>query len=442
MIRATSVSFAYAGETEWSLRDITAEIPSGITALIGGNASGKTTFGLVCVAAIPHWIKAEAWRGSCFIAGMPMTADDFGRTTHALFQGVGHSFIGQTVDEELYLMGEDASTADAIRRLLSSVLPSKVSFGQLSRGERTVAAAVLAVARGRAVTFLDETFESLDDENELVLAEFLAAHRPEQRAILVSAQPGRALQVPVDRHLYVSGGVLSGDRPADNRLPCIEQSKPAHIGSIILQCEDVSLAFDNRRILRNASLEIRGGEAVALTGRNGAGKTTLMRVLAGLQNADDGTIVVRRRRAQAGDLRSISRLCSSDPDLELFESSVIREISAEPRLKALPKPRRREMVQQYIDRLPFAPHVDPAKLSFGQRKLLLLACAFAGEPELLLIDEPTTGLDTSGIERLALWIREYLADGSRAVVLASQSFAHIESLCHRRVHLQRGILSW
>lgn len=433
MILLDSLSLAYIGEAQSSLVDVGAAIPAGLTALVGGNGSGKTTLGLTCVAAIPHWLKAVISSGSCRLLGRPTAESDFGRTTYSLFQGLADNFLTHTMEEELLLMG--TLPCAEWRDVLFQALPAKTPFASMSRGERGLAAAILALAKGRAVTFLDEAFASLDSENEQILANLLVSGRQPARAIIVSGQVRHSLPVAADRTLFMSKGRLSTVRPLDSDSTPLQFRPPSHHGPPLLRADGICAHYGSRQVLRDASLELKTGEVVALTGRNGTGKSTLLRILAGLQAPSGGEVRFNSRRATGKRLREAARLCSSDPDAELFESSAEREIASEPRVWRLAAKLRLEVVKRFLWSLPFAGDADPAQLSFGRRKLLQLACAFAGDPEVLLLDEPTSGLDSDGVRRLAAWVDDFLSVGAHVVVMASQTGDDVVPLCERELRI-------
>jgi energy-coupling factor transporter ATP-binding protein EcfA2 len=437
MIRCESFSFAYIGEQSPALIDVHATLSAGLTVLAGDNASGKTTLGLVCAAAIPHWLVGEPGKchGVCTIDGRPTERSDFGRITHVLFQGAAEAFVGETVDAELFLNGAPPLSA-AASAALNRALPARTPLSRMSRGEKALAAAVLAISYDRRVTFLDEILDSLDEVNEEILGSFLACSRKTGYAVLLSRQMYLETPFTPDATLFARGGCISTTKPDAPAASADETAEPLPPGRPLLHARKIGVAYNGRPILNDASLELREHEIIGLTGRNGAGKSTLLRILAGLQRPDAGTVTVH----DAKTLRQATRLCSGDPDAELFESTVAREIEAEPRLRDRIRSaaRRSEAVAAVLRDLPFNGGDDPAKLSFGQRKLLSLACAIAGAPDVLLLDEPTAGLDAAARESVRRWLDAFVHEGGRAVVMATQSDSAICMLYHRRVHLTGG----
>jgi heme exporter protein A len=199
-------------------------------------------------------------------------------------------------------------------------------------------------------------------------------------------------------------------------------------GKPVLSARGVSRRFGHRYVVREVSLDVNGGDVLLLIGRNGAGKTTLLRVLAGLLRPSAGTIVrpesvgVVSHSSMAYDalsarenLRFFGRLCGHDDPA---------------RIGAL------------LALIGLAEHADRrvATYSRGMVQRLTLARALLPDPELLLLDEPLTGLDdaASGI------VRDILADlraRQRAVVLATHQLADILTLASAVGYLVNGQLA-
>jgi energy-coupling factor transport system ATP-binding protein len=166
----------------------------------------------------------------------------------------------------------------------------------------------------------------------------------------------------------------------------------------------------------DVELEVRRGEVVALEGPNGSGKTTLAKLAAGLLEPAAGTIV---RAGRAGYL-------SQDPGRYLVRETVLAET-------ALAVGGDAARARAALDRvgLGWAAARHPRDLSSGERERLGLAAVAVGEPDLLVLDEPTRGVDPERKAALGVWLAEYAAAG-RGVLVAT----HDRSFpAHRRVSL-------
>lgn len=172
-------------------------------------------------------------------------------------------------------------------------------------------------------------------------------------------------------------------------------------GSPIVVFDGVSLAFDDRVILRNVSFTLIMGHTKVIIGASGAGKSTILKLILGLLRADEGVIWVNGERV---DQLSEQQLMRVRADLgmvfqegALFDSLTVRENVGyklyEETATSLPEVHHR--VEEVLGFMGLSEHIDkmPSALSGGQRRRVAIARAMAAKPRLLLYDEPTTGLD-------------------------------------------------
>ncbi|MFI7241556.1 energy-coupling factor ABC transporter ATP-binding protein [Streptomyces qinglanensis] len=196
--------------------------------------------------------------------------------------------------------------------------------------------------------------------------------------------------------------------------------------SALVALQGVSFAYEDGPVVLDAlDFEVREGRALALLGRNGSGKTTLMRLLSGGLQPDTGQLSVagdpvRHDRKGLTRLRTAVQLVVQDPDDQLFAASVAQDISFGPLNLGLPTPQVHERVQEALTALDIAALADRPThlLSYGQRKRAAIAGAVAMRPRVLILDEPTAGLDPDGQERLLVTLDE-LRDGGTTVVMAT-----------------------
>ncbi|WJZ03364.1 energy-coupling factor ABC transporter ATP-binding protein [Corynebacterium freiburgense] len=176
----------------------------------------------------------------------------------------------------------------------------------------------------------------------------------------------------------------------------------------IVQLCDVHFAHDDSPpIFEGVSLEISPGDRIVLLGPNGAGKSTLFRLLCGSWEPTQGNVIIRGRslRGKKKDknfARSIVQLVLQEPDDQIFALSVRDDVSFGPLnqgLSAVDVSKRVEEAMQAAEIADLAERV-PQQLSYGQRKRVALAGALAMKPEVLMLDEPTAGLDPAGCRQL------------------------------------------
>ncbi|MBM7442751.1 energy-coupling factor ABC transporter ATP-binding protein [Streptomyces sp. HB132] len=196
--------------------------------------------------------------------------------------------------------------------------------------------------------------------------------------------------------------------------------------SVLLALRGASYAYeDGPAVLTGLDFEAREGRALALLGRNGSGKTTLMRLLSGGLRPREGQLAVEGRpvtydRKGLTRLRTTVQLVVQDPDDQLFAASVSQDVSFGPLNLGLPDTEVRSRVDEALKALDITALADRPThlLSYGQRKRTAIAGAVAMRPRVLILDEPTAGLDPDGQERLLATLGT-LRDSGTTVMMAT-----------------------
>ncbi|MCR5758061.1 MAG: ABC transporter ATP-binding protein [Selenomonas sp.] len=204
--------------------------------------------------------------------------------------------------------------------------------------------------------------------------------------------------------------------------------------------ENVYCSRSNHTILHDVSLQINKGEVMGLLGPNGAGKTTLIRLIAGLARPDSGRILVAGENT-AGRSKHFRRLLGLVPQENNFESELTVEESmiCYARLYGVSNPR--QQVAAVCDRLQIGEWRKnlPDKLSGGMKRRAMIARAMLPEPEILLLDEPSVGLDPD--MRQEIWqLLRVLQEVGKTVLLTTHYMEEAEALCDRIAFLRGGRL--
>ena len=212
----------------------------------------------------------------------------------------------------------------------------------------------------------------------------------------------------------------------------------------MIQISHISKSFGAQRVLNDVSLDIPAGQVVGLLGPNGAGKSTLMKILIGLWRADEGTVSVPER---------IGYLPENNP---LYEEMYVSEylqfmanLSAKRSVSDNGLCSVSETVSALIERVGLTPerHKHIRELSKGYRQRVGLAQALLGNPELLILDEPTTGLDPNQLVEIRTLIRSLTSntpkDGlsaQRSVILSTHIMQEVREMCDRVIILDHGVI--
>ena len=192
-----------------------------------------------------------------------------------------------------------------------------------------------------------------------------------------------------------------------------------------VQIAHINKSFGSQQVLRDVTLSIPEGQVLGLLGPNGAGKSTLMKILIGLWRADSGQVSVPER---------IGYLPENNP---LYEEMYVTEY-----LRFMAKMTNDQIpmtnVDALIDRVGLTPerHKHIRELSKGYRQRVGLAQALLGDPQLLILDEPTTGLDPNQLVEIRSLIRDLGKD--RTVILSTHIMQEVREMCDRVVILDHG----
>jgi ABC-type multidrug transport system ATPase subunit len=203
----------------------------------------------------------------------------------------------------------------------------------------------------------------------------------------------------------------------------------------VLKVSGLRRAFGPVTILDRFSLEVRAGEAIALTGRNGAGKSTLLRCLVGADRPDDGTVEVMGHPMSETSPQIRRDVATVIDDLDFFpDLSVVEHLDLLARAHGLEDPD--AVVDEVLAEVQLVPQSGqlPGTLSSGQRRRLALATAFVRPRKLLILDEPEQRLDTEGVRWLAHRLKSERQQGL-AIVFASHEPALVEDVATRVVEL-------
>ena len=208
-----------------------------------------------------------------------------------------------------------------------------------------------------------------------------------------------------------------------------------------VEIDHLNKHIGKQHVLRDICLSIGDGEVVGLLGPNGAGKSTLMKIMVGVWDADPPHPSLQGRELVVQVPKNIGFLPEQNP---LYEEMYVREylrFFVELRLMAMRRfgdKEKGEMVEQLIERvgLTAEAHKRVGQLSKGYKQRVGLAQAMIGNPELLILDEPTTGLDPNQLEDIRTLIREIGKD--RTVILSTHILQEVKQMCSRVIIIDHG----
>ncbi len=500
MIRFDQVTIAYPDADRPVLRDVDLHVPEGeLCLVVGATGAGKSTLLSAVNGLVPHFTGGRV-DGRVSVAGRDtrhLLPRDLADVVGVVQQDPAGGFVTDTVEDELAYGMEQIGLAPAVMRtrveevldLLGLVSLRRRPLADLSGGEQQRVAIGSVLTTGPRVLVLDEPTSALDPAaaEEVLAALTRMVHDLGMTVLLAEHRLERVVQY-ADRVAVVAGdGTVTSGEPSSMMAsspvapPVVELGRLAGWDPLPLAVRDARRragglrtrlgAGEGRRgstagldrppvltgsglhvhhgrthAVRAIDLSVGAGELVALMGRNGAGKSSLLWALQGSGPRTRGSVDVGRgvdpSTLSAREARRYVALVPQVPTQLLYLDTVGDECRAsDQQAGAAPGTTRK----QYDVLLGSAPgeagHVPdethPRDLSEGGRLALALAVQLAAEPSVLLLDEPTRGLDYAAKRRLAAALADHTAGGG-GVVLSSHDVEFVAECADRVVVLADG----
>ncbi len=483
LVTAAGLGFAYGGTRHSVLDDVDLEVGEGDFVLVAGpSGSGKSTLLRCFNGLIPHF-HGGSFRGEVTVGGLDTRYHqprELSSVAGFVFQEPETQRVARTVREEIVFGMENRGVAPlSMKKRMEEALDAlgiaairNREMQTLSGGElQRVAIASVLTMQPRLV-LMDEPTSQLDPQaaddvlrlardlrDDYGLAVVMSEHRMERVIATVDrvwTLPGNGAVKELEPR--AASGQLPGAPPVSRigramgwsplpmsiaearryvMTPCAEAEQNAREtrapGEALASLTNVTVELGGRTVLKLDRLALHEGEAIGLMGRNGAGKSTLLRTLAGLVRVSRGTIGGIADPAVARRFRDIA-FVPQEPGASLYKDRLDLELDdvlqGTGRTGDAREALRDWDLEAFADR-------DPRDLSVGQRQRAALCALTAGGPRLVLLDEPTRGMDAGAKELLIRNVRRMTSLGA-CVVVASHDVELIASLAQRVVLLAEG----
>ncbi len=206
----------------------------------------------------------------------------------------------------------------------------------------------------------------------------------------------------------------------------------------VLSCEGIYKNIHRKPIIKGISFNIKQGEILGFIGPNGAGKTTTIKLIIGLQKLSKGTIKINGFNVEDNFEKAIEKVGTivENPDLYMYLSGYDNLKLVSNLYKGITKSRIDEVVK--LVGLENRIKDKVSKYSLGMRQRLGIAQAILHKPNLLILDEPTNGLDPEGMKQVRELIAKLAKEEKMAVMISSHNLAEIENVCNKICILQNG----
>ena len=490
MIKFSNVSLIYPNSTTTVLEDLNLTIAEGeLVLVIGSTGSGKSSLLRLINGLVPHH-TGGILAGDDSVDGVSTQMTKPGGLAHLIGivgQNPANGFVADTVEEELAFGLEALNLANDVMRkrveevldLLSLAPLRDRALATLSGGEQQRVAIGAALVTHPKVLVLDEPTSALDPiaAEEVLSILHRLVHDLGLTVVIAEHKLERVIQF-ADRIVHISGdGVAHVGTPeeilmqspiappivhlaralglkeigttvremrrmtADLRdvLVASDKIEKVYPSEIVISFEKLTVTYGTKTALNALTSQVRAGEIVAIMGRNGAGKSSLLKAIAGVDHPESGTVNLlgvnpfelhgKKRREKIGFI-------PQEPSDLLYGQSVEIECQQADKDNEITPGTTFSLLQQLVPGISTATH--PRDLSEGQRLGLALSVVLSSNPSILILDEPTRGLDYEAKNELTRILINFATAFGKAVLLATHDVELVAELATRVIFIADG----
>ncbi|HET6370854.1 MAG TPA: energy-coupling factor transporter ATPase [Nitrospiria bacterium] len=474
------LSFRYKNAPSFALSQISTSIAQGERVGVAGpSGAGKSTLLLTFNGLIPHLIRGE-FQGEVLVKGRKTSEGRVGSFAEAVglvFQEFEYQLFASTVELEVAFGPEGLGLPrDEIGRRIDWALERTGllhlrhrTIRTLSGGEKQRLAIAAVLAMRPQLLCLDEATTDLDPAGKASLLSMAETGGWPGSSMLVVEHDADAL-LEMNRLFLMDRGKIAADGPSDQLLRDTQllrslrlrppqtvalfealslPERPVHlreadrlleerypfpvfhsvvtldsppVGSPIIEVAGVSSRYGKHSVLRGVDLSVRKGECLAIVGPNGSGKSTLLKHLNGLLMPEVGEIRIDGIPTRQLGLDQISQRVGyvfQNPDHQIFANTLFEEAAFGLRIRKRPAQEVRSRVEEALSCVGLLEKkdADPFTLTRGERQRLAVASVLVTAPEVILLDEPTTGLDPGEIEEMTSLIQRLRREGCTFVIV-------------------------
>ena len=457
MIDVESLSFSYISELTGDRVDALAGVdlsarPGTLTLVCGSSGCGKSTLMRALTGLVPQMTPGEL-EGTVRINGrdlaeVPLT--EVGHLCSSVFQNPRTQFFCDTVAEELAFCGEnygrdrealiESSERAADLMGIAHLMDRKLST--LSGGQLQKVALACALASGAPVLLADEPTSNLDPDAIADVRRALAILKDQGMTIIVVEHRLHFLRGLADQVLLMEDGAIThrwsgeqfysmsdGQRKSFGLRTLVDPGPPetwveqvqagrqenreATPSQVRLSCRGLSFAYGARPVFEGLDADFPAGQITCIAGANGVGKTTLVRVLCGLAAPSSGSISMDGVPASRKTRRSACALVMQDTGRQLFSDTLAGELTIG---ASHASGQSGEQLLADFD-LANLGERHPLSLSGGQKQRLVIAAARATGRPIVILDEPTSGVDARHLDSITATLRRIADEGAAVVVV-------------------------
>lgn len=447
-----NVSFRYSGSEKQVLKDCSFSLEYGEFLLLSGpSGEGKSTLLSLINGVIPNTVPGEI-KGEISIGGASAQGQTMvrrARQVGSVLQNADSQIVNTLVEDEVAfgcenfkfpreVIRDKVEEACARMKLEKSWHTDSLSGGQK---QRLITASTLAM--GQKILVFDEPLANLDLEGAHLLLGTLRHMAEEEGYAILFVEHRLDMAIPyANRAAWLEHGQLEELEDKSQALRRNMHLIPDTGGLELaeencLAVEHLQWRAGGREILRDVTFSLKRGERVVVLGENGCGKTTLLRLIAGLQKPAGGRVTAcLRKPARPGTPRWFQRVgfVYQNPAYQMFLSSVAQEVAYHAASQsAAAEQMGRFSLEELAEQHPYS-------LSEGQKRRVSIAAITAGEPELLLLDEPTVGQDYENLHMIVEALNALHREKEMAMVTVTHDYRCAAALADRVIWLKDGLV--
>jgi energy-coupling factor transport system ATP-binding protein len=474
MIELRNISYTYPHTVQDALHDLTFFLPKGSCIMVTGpSGAGKTTLCLAAAGILHHEYGGKK-EGSVILEGKNVAGysglSELAEKIGIVFDDPEAQMIFTTVEEEILSALEHRGLeASVIEERLSAIMSTTYlselrnrSPHKLSGGQKQRVALAATLALGNDILILDEPTSELDEHATGRIVAILEDLKALGKTILLVEHKYQHFHKLVDIIAVMENGRISAiGRPDDvlsdermkrivtadfSGLRDISTGDPRDNHSsvvspdVVISVKNLSYSYGEISALDSVSLDFRSGEFVAIVGENGSGKTTLVKHFNRLLFPASGDVLVKGKNTRDCTVTELARhvgLVFQNPDHMFFADTVQEEVGFG--LKNIGIADGIEIIDKALGDVNLIHTKDmyPRWLSRGERQRLSIACVIAMQPEIIVLDEPTTGLDGNE-SRLVMEILKSLQRKGHTIVVITHNREIADNCADRIVSMENG----
>jgi len=466
MIELKNVSYTYPNTVQPALHRISLSLTKGRCVMVTGpSGAGKTS---LCLAAsgILHHDYGGKKEGSVFIDGKNVTdylsLSELAQNVGVVFDDPEAQMIFTTVEEEILSALEHrglpaAVIEERLARIMRTTYLEELkdrSPHNLSGGQKQRVALAATLALGNDILILDEPTSELDEHATKRIADILKNLKEEGKTILLIEHKYSHFREMVDTLIVMENGGITAQGIPDEvlkdghvrgmilpdfstvrkNIPDVSDNEP------IISVKDLTYCYGEVHALSGISLTIRKGEFVAIVGENGSGKTTLVKHFNRLLSPTSGDVIVDGRNTKECSIAALAHdvgLVFQNPDHMFFADTVREEVAYGVNNLNIPDGDAVIDATLHDAGLTGSASLYPRWLSRGERQRLGIACVVAMQPNIIVLDEPTTGLD--GYEALlVISILKKLQEKGHTIIVITHNQDIADHCADRIITMENG----